>query len=46
VAGRLDDALQVGLAAAHAEPLRETAYRLVIRIDVEQGNIAQAIRQY
>jgi DNA-binding SARP family transcriptional activator len=44
--GRLDEALQVGLSAVHAEPLRETAHRLVIRIHLEQGNIAEAIRQY
>lgn len=44
--GRFGDALQVGLAAVHAEPLRETAHRLVIRVHLEQGNIAGAIRQY
>jgi DNA-binding SARP family transcriptional activator len=46
ISGRLDDALQVGLAAVHAEPLRETAHRLVVRVHLEQGNIAEAIRQY
>lgn len=44
--GRLGDALQVGLAAVQAEPLRETAHRLVMRVHREQGNIAEAIRQY
>lgn len=44
--GRFGDALQVGLAAVHAEPLRETAHRLVVRVHLEQGNIAEAIRQY
>lgn len=44
--GRFGDALQVGLAAVQAEPLRETAHRLVIRVHLEQGNIAEAIRQY
>lgn len=43
---RLGDALQVGLAAVRAEPLRETAHRLVMRVHLEQGNIAEAIRQY
>jgi DNA-binding SARP family transcriptional activator len=44
--GRTGDALQVGLAAVHAEPLRETAHRLVIRVHLDQGNVAEAIRQY
>lgn len=44
--GRLGDALQVGLAAVQAEPLRETAHRLVIRVHLEQGNVAEAIRRY
>ena len=44
--GRLGDALQVGLAAVQAEPLRETAHRLVMRVHLAQGNIAEAIRQY
>jgi DNA-binding SARP family transcriptional activator len=43
---RFGDALQVGLAAVQAEPLHETAHRLLIRIHLEQGNIAEAIRQY
>jgi DNA-binding SARP family transcriptional activator len=44
--GRFGDALQVGLAAVQAEPLRETAHRLVMRVHLKQGNIAEAIRQY
>jgi DNA-binding SARP family transcriptional activator len=44
--GRLCDALQVGLTAVQAEPLRETAHRLVIRVHLQQGNVAEAIRQY
>jgi DNA-binding SARP family transcriptional activator len=44
--GRLCDALQVGLAAAQAEPLRESARRLVIRVHLRQGNVAEAVRQY
>jgi DNA-binding SARP family transcriptional activator len=44
--GRFGDALQVGLAAVQAEPLRETAHRLVMRAHMEQGNVAEAIRQY
>jgi DNA-binding SARP family transcriptional activator len=44
--GRFGDALQLGLAAVQAEPLRETAHRLVMRVHMEQGNVAEAIRQY
>jgi DNA-binding SARP family transcriptional activator len=44
--GRLSDALQVGLAAVQAEPLRESARRLVIRVHLAQGNVAEAVRQY
>jgi DNA-binding SARP family transcriptional activator len=44
--GRFCDALQMGLAAVEAEPLRESAHRLVIRAHLGQGNIAEAIRQY
>lgn len=44
--GRLADALQVGLAAVQAEPLRETAHRLIVRVHLEQGNVAEAVRQY
>jgi DNA-binding SARP family transcriptional activator len=45
-AGRFCDALQVGLAATRAEPLRESAHRLVIRVHLGEGNVAEAIRQY
>ena len=44
--GRCYDALQVGLAATHSEPLRESAHRLLIRVHLSEGNIAEAIRQY
>jgi DNA-binding SARP family transcriptional activator len=44
--GRLCDALQVGLAAVQAEPLRESARRLVIGVHLRQGNIAEAAMQY
>ncbi len=43
---RFGDALQMGLAAVQAEPLRESAHRLVIRAHLGQGNVAEAIRQY
>ena len=44
--GRWYDALQVGLAATSTEPLRESAHRLLVRVHLKQGNVAEAIRQY
>ena len=43
---RFCDALQVGLAAVRAEPLRESAHRLLVRVHLREGNVAEAIRQY
>ena len=45
-AGRLADALQIALASVQTEPLRETSHRLAVRVHVQQGNIAEAIKQY
>jgi DNA-binding SARP family transcriptional activator len=45
VDGRLADALESALAVVHSEPLRESAHRLVIRIHMEDGNPAEALRQ-
>ena len=45
-AGRLDAALEVGLAAVAGEPLRESSHRAVIRAHRADGNAAEAIRQY
>jgi DNA-binding SARP family transcriptional activator len=42
----LGDALIAALAAAQAEPLRESARRLVVQVQVAQGNVAEAIRSY
>lgn len=42
----LGDALVAALAAAQAEPLRESARRLVIQIQIAQGNAAEAIHSY
>lgn len=39
-------ALCAALAAIQAEPLRESAHRLVIRIHISEGNICEAIRHY
>lgn len=44
--GRWYEALQVGLAATSTEPLRESAHRLLVRVHLKQGNVAEAIRQY
>lgn len=45
-AGRWEGALEVGLAVTRAEPLRESAQRLLMRVHLSQGNIAEAIRLY
>jgi DNA-binding SARP family transcriptional activator len=38
--------VQVGLAATAAEPLRESAHRLLIQVHLAEGNVAEAVRQY
>jgi len=40
------DALVAALAAAQADPLRESARRLVVQVRIAQGNAAEAIRSY
>jgi DNA-binding SARP family transcriptional activator len=45
-AGLYSDALQAGLAAVAAEPLRESGHRQVVRIHLREGNISEAIREY
>jgi DNA-binding SARP family transcriptional activator len=45
-AGRLEQALELGLAAVAADPLRESAHRSVIRVHLEEGNVSEAMRQY
>jgi DNA-binding SARP family transcriptional activator len=45
-AGRVDAALEAGLAAIAAEPLRESSHRAVIRAHLADGNVAEAVRQY
>ena len=44
--GRLEEALEAGLSAVAAEPLRESAHRAVIRVHLAEGNTAEAIRHY
>ncbi len=45
-AGRPADALQVALVGIHAEPLRESMHRILMRLHLGAGNVAEAIRQY
>jgi DNA-binding SARP family transcriptional activator len=45
-AGRFGEAVQAGLAAVGAEPLRESAQRSLIRAHLAEGNLGEAIRQY
>jgi DNA-binding SARP family transcriptional activator len=44
--GRYAQALMAGLAAVAAEPLRESAHRLVVRAHLGEGNLYEAYRQY
>jgi DNA-binding SARP family transcriptional activator len=44
--GRYAMAIEVGLTAVAAEPLRESAHRAVILAHLEEGNFREALRQY
>ena len=44
--GRYGEAIDVGLAAVTAEPLRESAHRVLIRAHLAEGNQGEAERQY
>jgi DNA-binding SARP family transcriptional activator len=44
--GRLGEALEAGLAAVAADPLRESAHRALIRTHLAEGNAAEALRQF
>lgn len=46
VAGLLAGALEAALTAVHADPLRESAQRALIRVHLAQGNVAEAVDQY
>lgn len=46
LAGRLAEALEIGLLCVAGEPLRESAHRAVMRVYLADGNQAEAIRQY
>jgi DNA-binding SARP family transcriptional activator len=45
-ARRYGEAVQAGLAAVRAEPLRESAHHALIRVHLAQGNRFEAARQY
>ena len=45
-AGRFGRAIELGLAAVAAEPLRESAHRELIKAHLAEGNRIEAIRQY
>ena len=45
-AGRPGEAIDAGLAAVEAEPLRESAQRALVAAHLAEGNISEARRQY
>jgi DNA-binding SARP family transcriptional activator len=45
-AGRYGEAIDAGLAAVRAEPLRESAHRVLIKAHIAEGNQGEAGRQY
>jgi DNA-binding SARP family transcriptional activator len=45
-AGRFGEAVDAGLAAVVAEPLRESAHRVLIKAHLAEGNYGEANRQY
>ncbi len=44
--GRYGEALEAAHGALRCEPLRESAQRVVIRIYLSEGNVAEALRSY
>lgn len=44
--GRYADAIEAGLAAVDADPLRESAQRVLIEAHLAEGNVVEARRQY
>jgi len=43
---RFAAATEAALAAVAAEPLRESAHRVLVRLHLAEGNVGEAIRQY
>ena len=44
--GQFAAAAEAALAAIAAEPLRESAHRVLVRLHLAEGNFGEAIRQY
>jgi DNA-binding SARP family transcriptional activator len=44
--GHYARALEAGLAAVAAEPLRESAHRALIKVHLAEGNRAEGVRQF
>lgn len=44
--GEFAKAMEAGLAAVKGEPLRESAHRALIKVDLAEGNEAEALRRY
>jgi DNA-binding SARP family transcriptional activator len=45
-AGDTTRALDMALTAVAAEPLRESAHRLVVKLHLAEGNVSEALRQF
>jgi DNA-binding SARP family transcriptional activator len=45
-AGRFGEAAEAGIAAVRAEPLRESAHRLLVRIHLAEGNLGEALTSF
>jgi two-component SAPR family response regulator len=45
-AGAYSEAVEAALAAVWAEPLRESANRMLVRVYAAEGNPSEAVRQY
>jgi DNA-binding SARP family transcriptional activator len=45
-AGHLAEAVEAGLSAVFADPLRESAHRVLIEAHLAEGNVADARRQF
>lgn len=43
---RYGEAMALAMAAVAADPLRETGFRFVVQIHLEEGNLVEALRQY
>lgn len=43
---RTGEALQVALALVEADPLRESGHRLLLSVHLQEGNVAEAVRQH